>query len=306
MSRPAYVAPAPPALVSMEAMASGPPELVVKEAAVVESKAGRRSLLLWVGLLGVGIALGIPLLIYRFWGSQADDVRVNPKDGADMVFIPAGPFKMGDVDRSDNPRHTVTLSGYWIYKNVVTVKQYLKFCAATGHAKPSAPSFDPNWSKEDHPIVNVSWDDAKAYCDWAGVRLPTEAEWEKAARGTDGRKYPWGDAWDASKAWCSKSSFGDAGGTTAVGKYGISPYGLSDMAGNVWQWCADWYDADYWKSDHGADPTGPTSGSFRVLRGGSWDNVNPGYFRSASRGRDASGLSLLGFRGAITTINTRP
>ncbi|MDE2207259.1 MAG: SUMF1/EgtB/PvdO family nonheme iron enzyme, partial [Armatimonadetes bacterium] len=167
--------------------------------------------------------------------------RTNPKDGAEMVWIPPGPFQMGDSDQSDNPPRRVTLSGFWMYKNDVTVTEYRRFCDATGWRMPPAPSFDPTWSQSDHPIVWVTWDDAAAYAKWAGCELPTEAQWEKAARGTDGRKYPWGSDWDISKLWCSNSQYGDAGGTTAVGHYGMSPYGCSDMAGNVWDWCRDWY-----------------------------------------------------------------
>jgi serine/threonine-protein kinase len=196
--------------------------------------------------------------------------RVNPKDGAVMVFIPAGEFTMGSNDGGENekPQHRVTLDGYWIYKYPVTVAQYRQFCQATGRREPPPPRW--GW-KDDHPIVNVSWNDAVAYCQWAGVRLPTEAEWEKAARGTDGRKYPWGDEWDAGK--CNNYETGPKQ-TTAVGSYpqGVSPFGVHDMAGNVWEWCADWYDRNYYRSAPSKNPKGPSSGKYRVLRGGSWDN----------------------------------
>ncbi len=229
--------------------------------------------------------------------------KINPIDGAEMIWIPAGPFLMGDDDRPDNPRRSVILSGYWIYKNLVTVGQYKQYCEATKIAMPYSPGFNTGWQKEEHPIVNVSWDDAMGYCKWAGVALPTEAQWEKAARGADGRQYPWGNKWDADKAWCSKKAWGDSGGTAAVGVYGISPFGCSDMAGNVWQWCADWYDGDYMRSAPTTDPAGPPAGDRRVLRGGSWNRYRPDYFRCAGRsgsGPDVRDLDV-GFRCARTS-----
>ena len=114
-----------------------------------------------------------------------------------MVLTPAGEFLMGEPKTNGqgwvrNPLHKVYLSSYYIYRNLVTVGQYEKFCRAVKRSMPPAPAFNQNWEKKDHPIVNVSWDDAMAYCAWAGVQLPTEAQWEKAARGVDGRPYPWG------------------------------------------------------------------------------------------------------------------
>ena len=218
--------------------------------------------------------------------------KINPKDGAEMVLVPAGPFPMGEDNNPENPRHIVRLSAYYIYKNVVTVAMYEKFCVETKREMPSAPDFNPNWSRKDHPIVNVSWDDAKAYCDWAEMRLPTEAEWERAARGIDGRKYPWGNGFDTNRLQCSKDKYGDAGGTAVVGKFpsGASPYGVLDMAGNVWQWCADWYDKDFPGSRQGAelDPMNQSVGEqkSRIARGGSCcDNVEVN-FRSAFRLRN--------------------
>lgn len=242
--------------------------------------------------------------------------RKNKRDSAEMILIPAGKFMMGstqaevdalnqqmsdDFFKSEAPQHEVTLGAYYIYRTPVTVGQYLKFCDETGHDKPSAPDFNPNWSKKDHPIVNVSYNDALAYCKWASgdnpgsVRLPTEAEWEKAARGGQtGLKYPWGNEFDAGKLWCSKHTEDDAGGTTAVGSFAPNGYGLYDMAGNVWQWCSDWFDAAFYSSPLATklNPDNQTFGEkkARVLRGGSWGDTNPVIFRCAGRVYDAPDL----------------
>ena len=226
--------------------------------------------------------------------------RLNPKDGAEMVYVPAGAFTMGTdlstiagADQqyfTNAPAHTVNLSGYWIYKNDVTVAEYKAFCQATVRAIPPAPWW--GW-QDDNPVVNVTWDDAAAYAAWAGVSLPTEAQWEKAARGTDGRTYPWGNDWDPSLCVHSANELGDLGATKPVGSCpsGASPYGCLDMAGNGWQWCSDWYGETYYKSL-------PASGALRVLRGGSWIGDNPGGFRAADRYWDLPKLSgcYYGFR----------
>jgi formylglycine-generating enzyme required for sulfatase activity len=185
-----------------------------------------------------------------------------------MVFVPAGHFLMGEVDIEQNPCRTVTLDAFWIYKNDVTVAQYRKFCQATGRQMPQPPGW--GW-KDDHPVVNVTLENAEAYCRWAGMALPTKAQWEKAARGTDGRRYPWGNEWDPGKLCCSVGQH--RGSTAPVGSYpaGASPYGCMDMAGNVWQWCADWYG-------------NPASRQDYVLRGGSWNYNFEIFFRCGSRG----------------------
>ncbi|MCX6380357.1 MAG: formylglycine-generating enzyme family protein [Armatimonadetes bacterium] len=223
--------------------------------------------------------------------------KKNPKDGAEMVLIPAGKFLMGDDDIEDNPRHTVELSAYYIYKDVVTVGQYEAYCKATGAKMPFAPNFDANWSKKDHPIVNVTWAEARTYAKWAGGDLPSEAQWERAARGTDGRKYPWGDEFDKSKVWDYLS---ESVGTGPVGVRGITQEGLSDMSGNVWQWCLDGYDKDYWggNSSHVVNPVNVTVRMERVLRGGSWSDNNPDSFRCAAWGwiGPGSGSYAGGFR----------
>lgn len=191
----------------------------------------------------------------------------NDKDSSTMVLIPAGEFTMGSDDYRDNgkPIHTVYLDTFYIEKYEVTVRQYRKFAQATGRNMPD----QPGWNEGDnYPVVNITWYDGSAYAIWSGKRLPTEAEWEKAARGTDERKYPWGDTWDPSKC---NSSDGYAN-TTPVGSFpqGASPYGVMDMAGNVWEWCADWYDKNYYSQSSNNNPKGPSSGSSRGLRGGSW------------------------------------
>src|SRR5579871_2980372 len=127
-------------------------------------------------------------------------VRINPVDEAEMVFIAAGEFLMGseDGEASEKPQRAVYLDAYWIYKTPVTMAQYRAFwafCKATGRQL----LVDPSWGPDDHPIVEECWPDARAYCEWAGGSLPTEAQWEKAARGTDGREYPWGNAWDENR-----------------------------------------------------------------------------------------------------------
>jgi formylglycine-generating enzyme required for sulfatase activity len=213
---------------------------------------------------------------------SAGSIKINPQDGAEMVYVPAGPFLMGDDDREDNKRHTVTLSGYYIYKNLVTVGMYRRYCEATGKVMPDPPRW--GW-KDDHPMVKMTWDEAKAYCEWAGGKLPTEAQWEKAARGTDGRKYPWGDEFDQSKLWASKAEFRDAGSTAPVGSFpaGASPYGVLDMAGNAWQWCEDWYDKELILSSTKQPGNSANDGlpsDLHVLRGGSWGDRASAFVRS--------------------------
>lgn len=242
-------------------------------------------------------------------GNKVGDICINPKDGAEMVWVPEGEFLMGSTDaeiaklvsensdwkaerfESEKPQHKVYLDGYWIYKNEVTVAQYRKFCLETNKTMPE----EPKWGWIDsHPIVNVTWDAAADYAKWAGASLPTEAQWEKAARGTDGRIYPWGNEWDASK--CNEQTKGP-GMTQPVGSYaaGVSPYGCMDMAGNVWEWCTDWYGQDYYKSASSRNPTGPVSGSFRALRDGSWYPNNYGYYRCAYRTYGIPGVSYFDF-----------
>jgi formylglycine-generating enzyme required for sulfatase activity len=138
-------------------------------------------------------------------------------------------------------------------------------------------------AKDDHPVVNVSWEDASAYAKWAGGALPTEAQWEKAARGPDGRVFPWGDYAESVRR--RSATLNDEEQTKPIGKYpeASSPYGAQDMTGNVWQWCADWYDADYYGNSPARNPTGPPTGTSRVLRGGRWFINAPNFFPAAYR-----------------------
>ena len=190
-----------------------------------------------------------------------------------MIDIPAGPFTRGSDERlsDEGPQHIATTAAFRIDKYEVTNLQYHAFIEATGHRSPKHfrnRRFPED--KIDHPVTYVSWDDASAYCAWAGKRLPSDIEWEKAARGTDGREYPWGDNFELSRAnmplrWQALKQFGD---TTPVGAFpsGASAYGVMDMTGNVWEWTASWYTAY-----PGNTETSENYGQrYRTLKGGSW------------------------------------
>lgn len=191
----------------------------------------------------------------------------------EMIRIPAGPFIMGTNDRlpDEGPQHTVTLPAYWIDKYEVTNAQYKKFIDATGRRSPDhfRNRTYPR-GKADHPVTFVTWEDATAYCQWAGKRLPTDAEWEKAGRGTDGRWFPWGNDFDLYKANTPQrwSKLGEQGDTTPAGAFegGKSPYGLYDMSGNVWEWTSSWYVA-YPGNTHPSENYGH---KYKQLKGGSW------------------------------------
>jgi formylglycine-generating enzyme required for sulfatase activity len=200
----------------------------------------------------------------------------NEKDGSHLILIPAGPFRMGSdapgSAKDEGPSLLVTLPDYLIGEKEVTWKQYARFCGATSRRLPARPA----GAGEVHPVVGIRWADAVAYCDWAGFRLPTEAEWEKAARGTGGHVYPWGDEAPSEARACFDRLM--VGQSEPVGSYpaGASPFGALDMAGNVWEWCADWYDPEAYRRAPRRDgvlaPKGPSSGKDRVVRGGSWFN----------------------------------
>jgi formylglycine-generating enzyme required for sulfatase activity len=228
------------------------------------------------------------------------DTWTSPLDGMVLVYVPAGEFLMGLTGRTEEgqgapdekPPHKVYLDGYWMDKTEVTQGMYAK-CLAAGNCK-LAGCYNLG---DNYPVACVEWNDANSYCEWAGQRLPTEAEWEKGARGTDGRIYPWGnnDPFSLLTNYNKRSE----GNTTEVGHYprGASPYGLLDMAGNVWEWVADWYGSDYYSKSPYENPLGPSSGERRVLRGGSAHD-SEWLLRAASRGSygPVNRYNLSGFR----------
>ena len=251
-----------------------------------------------------------------------------------VVYIPAGEFEMGSTDaevdalvaectecepdwfEQEQPAHTVYLDAYWIDQTEVTNAQYDK-CVAAG-ACSTPPECDWGEStfgdaaKADHPVVCVGWQAAEDYCRWAGGQLPTEAQWEKAARGSDGRRYPWGNKFDGTllnycDAQCEydqrDETYDDGFPVTApVGSFpaGATPYGVLDMAGNVWEWVADWFSEDYYAMSLAENPLGPDEGTQRVVRGGSWFTDGMGS-RAANRFQTipATHFGLLGFRCAL-------
>jgi sulfatase modifying factor 1 len=204
--------------------------------------------------------------------AQGFDEYRRSRDGALVIKIPAGEFLMGNKKTEREPfEHRVELSEYLIDKNEVSWEQFLKFAEAT---ETPLPPHEPYWGiHDDQPAVFVTWEEAKAYCEWTGGRLPTEAEWEKAARGTDERMYPWGNEEPDPDRGVFRRSWGLIA-TDPVGAHpsGVSPYGLLDTGGNVWEWCSDWYDGGYYEVSPPKDPKGPAPGQARVVRGGSWDS----------------------------------
>ena len=234
---------------------------------------------------------------------DSEEFEIRNFRDIEWVQVPAGNFQMGDNfnegGSNELPVHTVYHYTYYISKYEVTFDQYDAFCDATGRSKPS----DAGWGRGLRPVINVSWDDTKAFCDWLSaktgenIHLPTEAQWEKAARETDQRRYPWGN--DSPDSSLVNYNY-NVNNTMPVGSYpsGVSPYGIHDMAGNVWEWCSDWYDYNYYSSSPTNNPQGPSSGSYRVLRGGGWwGNANSirsafRYYFSPSYGRDDFGFRL--------------
>ena len=207
------------------------------------------------------------------------------QQGATLVLIPAGEFEMGNEKGHDRekPVHTINLDNFYIDANEVTNAHYEK-CEKSGVCSaPGAPgsfnreSYFRNSTYADYPVIYVNWEQASNFCNWRGARLPTEAEWEKAARGgLNGMEYPWGNDHPVCRKGAKNGAMFDDGGdcndldTEAVGSYAPNGYGLYDMAGNVWEWVMDWYMDTYYSISPLENPLGPISGETRVLRGGAW------------------------------------
>lgn len=243
---------------------------------------------------------------------------INPVDGASMIRISAGEFRMGSTDEDidaimqqnpaydarwfahEKPQRSVMVPEFLIYQYPVTVAQFRAYCQATGWRMPK----EPDWGWVDnHPMVNVSWEDSIQYATWANALLPTEAQWEKAARGTDGRWWPWGNEQDPARCVCAAN----ATTTQPVGSHpdGASPYGVEDMAGNVWEWCAASATGEYDRPVPRTQQRRPLAmPGNRVLRGGAWLCAYDAYFRCAyrcfdcdqQRGRGAYRRPSCGFR----------
>ena len=249
----------------------------------------------------------------------------------EMVLVPAGSFLMGSDKKVDKnayvpefPRRRVYLDGFEIDKYEVTTVQFLRFVLATDRP----PLLDWRYeggnfqeSMAAHPVMHVSWDDADAYCKWAGKRLPTSAEWEKAARGDDGRLYPWGNQ----PPGPSRANFGRTGLSgpvrdrperlllyppiISVNKYenAVSPYGVYQMSGNVAEWTADWYDANYYKTAPDRNPKGPERGTQKAFRGGGWIDSGPSIRPAQRNGADPNTkMNWLGFRCARSASGSSP
>ena len=258
--------------------------------------------ILWTGISVIigGICLGAVAPQYLKAGQAGSSIETSRNlDSAPMVLIPAGPFTMGSDDgpHNERPAHTVTLDAYSIDRYEVTLGLYRKFLE---EGKYDAP---PTWDDEaatlvgDRPAIGMRWESAAAYCRWAGKRLPTEAEWEKAARGTDGRRYPWGEMqpfvdianynrgmWVSETITLMAVPGGLEGMSVRHGlkEGGKSPFGVFHMAGNAAEWVADWYERDYYQKSPERNPSGPMTGEKRVLRGGSWADV-PSALRTTAR-----------------------
>jgi len=245
---------------------------------------------------------------FIYFSSSADMAKeIIGRDGAPMVLIPAGDFRMGSNNGADDekPVHTVYLDAFYMDKYEVTNAQYRRFVKETGHREPEGNGFtvgrfqddyrpwsDRNFNGNNQPVIYVTWEDANAYAEWAGKRLPTESEWEKAGHGgLSDKEYPWGNDWPPpegtgnladesgsiiSPKWRHISGYDDGYAYTApVGSFKPNGYGLYDMVGNVREWCSDWYDREYYAKSPEQNPMGPVSGDVCVVRGSNWYDFDP-------------------------------
>lgn len=232
---------------------------------------------------------------------------IKGDDGMTLRYVPAGEFTMGnDIKADEQPVHAVTLDAYWIDQTEVTNAMYAQCVKANACRPPRKATsntreiyfYNPVFAN--YPVISVSWNDANEYCSWAGRRLPTEAEWEKVARGTDGRTYPWGNVEPFSNFLNLETP-----DTAEVGAYpdGASVYGIMDMSGNVWEWVADWYAEDYYQTSPASNPLGPESGELRVLRGGPWYSLDHNV-RTSQRYMNGPRFNLpsIGFRCAESFV----
>jgi formylglycine-generating enzyme required for sulfatase activity len=221
---------------------------------------------------------------------EETEINTSEIDGMQLIFIPEGVFTMGDGsgNADESPEHEIYLNAFWIDQTEITNKQY-EACVQAGECPEALsvgsyarPDYYTNPQYANYPVIYINYLQAQAYCSWTERRLPTEAEWEKAARGTDGRIYPWGNTAPNPDLLNFNRNVGD---TSAVGSYpnGASPYGVMDMAGNVSEWVADWYDPKYYIGSLRLNPPGPVTGIERVLRGGNWEDTEISRIRVVDR-----------------------
>jgi formylglycine-generating enzyme required for sulfatase activity len=207
-----------------------------------------------------------------------------------MVLIPAGEFWMGTEDgpQDARPLHRVYLSSYWFDQYEATNARYRQCVEGGGCTLPKDRLLFEDPQQAQHPVTSITWNQARSFCQWQGKRLPTEAEWEKAARGTDGRRYPWGNDEEIAKRYMkNRHLMADTNGAESVGRQvaTTSPYGAFDLIGSLSEWVKDWYAEDFYQTSPVRDPQGPSRGSFRVLRGGEWNEKSP-TIQSSYRGWD--------------------
>lgn len=210
-------------------------------------------------------------LVFSGLSDAAEKTGKQLKGGVELVSIPAGEFQMGEgEDGYMGPVHKVSLKAFYLGKYEVTNAQYKEFCDATKKKYPKNPVWDANYflKKPDYPVINVSWHDADAFAKWAGGRLPTEAEWEYAARGGSTTKYYWGDEWSPDYV---NDGHGKWKNASPVGSFPPNPFGLYDMIGNVWEWVSDWYSEEYFKESPVDNPKGPQKGTLKTVKGDGYE-----------------------------------